>query len=92
MNNVEKRTEERAVSLRRLDYRIRATKAALSPDHVYWRSMGNPAKSFTTYDEFGLSASKMPIMGRYFWLLAKLGVLYGIKLYRRLNSPAERNS
>jgi len=84
MSDIDKAADKKALSLRRLNYRIRATKAALSPDRVYDRHMRNRTKPFTTYDEFGLGSNKMPIVGRYLWLLSKLSVLYGIKLCRML--------
>ena len=77
-------------SLQRIDYRIKATKAAMNPDRVYKRHMRSRTQPFTTYDEFGLSSNKMPVTTRYIWLLSKLGVLYCIRLVRLISVKAKK--
>ncbi len=80
MSGSREKNRKKTLSLQRISYRIRVTRAALSPDRMYNRQMRDRQKPFTSYDEFGFSSNKTPIMGRYVWLLGKLAVLYLVKL------------
>lgn len=80
MDNNKETAAKKVLSLRRIDYRIKATKAALSLDRIYRHHMPDTRNPVIIFDEFGMATNRMSMLRRYLWLLSKLGVLSVIRL------------